>query len=92
MAKRKEEKLDPKAKEKEAQKEVRLSPGALTTRRVITAEMTQDGGKPLFTIEIEIEDEPEDCTCYKDGLHSLGSVASCRAGDTDPDCPHHGVN
>lgn len=84
----KEQKLSPQAKEKEAQKEERLAPGY----RTISATVNNTEGKPIFTVSIDIEPEPDDCTCYKDGLHSLGSVASIRAGDTDPDCPHHGVN
>lgn len=30
------------------------------------------------------------CTCYEHSVHSPGSVASIRAGDTDLYCPVHG--
>lgn len=50
--------------------------------------------------DIEPDDEDDDpdvatdddrsCTCYRDGLHSPGSVAAARLGNTDPECPLHG--
>lgn len=32
-----------------------------------------------------------ECSCDPMSLHSAGSVASIRAGETDPFCPEHGV-
>lgn len=59
--------------------------------RSIEATVCDTDGKPIFTVSIDVSPEPDDCTCYKSGIHSLGSVASIRAGDVDPECPHHGV-
>jgi hypothetical protein len=44
--------------------------------------------------EARMEAELGNCTCasWPHTAHSPGSVASWRAGDTDPDCPLHGRN
>lgn len=36
------------------------------------------------------DDERQACSCWKGSIYSPGSVASIRAGDTDPECPIHG--
>lgn len=59
--------------------------------RTIETTVCDVDGKPIFTMSIDVTPEPDDCSCDKGGLHSPGSVASIRAGDTDPECPHHGV-
>lgn len=58
--------------------------------RIITGSVFNTDGTPAFTVEIEVESPPEDCSCDNSGLYSLGSVESIRGGYTDPECVHHG--
>ena len=58
--------------------------------RRIEASLTDVDGNEILRFVMEIEPEPDDCSCDKSGIHSLGSVASIQLGETDPACPHHG--